>query len=213
LRRTPALTLFFGETPLLGEGDADEAIAVIVRRRRAGISRRRHPRHVLPIDVQAIAGRPRAAVADRGSGHRRRQARDGDADRGLDGKLIAQLTRGRTRALPRDPESTVIGAAVEYRGIYLESWGTRDADDECANESGVPGEGERAAAGGLRAASGTRADPLGGSAKVAMVRAIANDLSVKQSVLKGYIFTDPARADRSSSRVSRRGAASSASRS
>jgi hypothetical protein len=43
------------------------------------------------------------------------------------------------------------------------------------------------------------------SAKVAMVRAIANDLSVKQSVLKGYIWADPARADRLVARVTPRG--------
>jgi hypothetical protein len=115
--------LFFGETPLLGEGDADEAIAVIVRDdvpEYLGDD----IRVVLPIDVQALA------KADLQHPWMTVEAVIGDvkramevADRGLDGKLIAQLTRGRTRALPRDPESTVIGAAVEYRGTYLESWG------------------------------------------------------------------------------------------
>jgi hypothetical protein len=45
------------------------------------------------------------------------------SDRGLGGLLARPLVRGRIRFSHREPGSTVVGASVEYRATFAESWG------------------------------------------------------------------------------------------
>jgi hypothetical protein len=121
------LIVLFGETPMLGPDDPPAAIAVIVGDDQSPDPSANLGDDILtqvPVDIQAIAradvDQPwltvEAIIADikraieTARSHARRTA---DAD----------LQRGRTRTLSREPGATCIGASVQYAPIYLETWG------------------------------------------------------------------------------------------
>lgn len=120
------VTVFFGETPMLGGDDPSSAIALIV-----GDDQIDGPSSLgddilttLPIDIQALA---RADFAHPGltleavlSDIKRAIE---TSDRTLAGLLTRDMQRGRTRTLDREPGATCIGAAVQYQVVYLEAWG------------------------------------------------------------------------------------------
>jgi hypothetical protein len=116
------LTLFVGATRQLGPDDPNTAICVLVRDD-AATDLGGDVSTTLPVECQAIGKvtldaawlTVEAIIADI-----RKAIETGD--RTLDGLLTRDLVRGRTRALPRDPGSTQIGAGVEYRATFLESW-------------------------------------------------------------------------------------------
>jgi len=123
------LKVLFGEAPQLGPDDPSELIAVVVRddipsdQSGHGVDADGVIVTMLPVEVQAIVKADleqpwvtvEAVIADI-----KRAIETGD--RGLGGLLTLNLFRGRIRALTREPGSTFVGAGVEYRAIFAESW-------------------------------------------------------------------------------------------
>lgn len=115
--------VFIGEEPLLGDGDPDEAIAVVVGESEPG-HQGEHVVERLPIQVQAIvkdsvAG-PWMAIEKIIEDIKTAV----ETDRTLGGALLPRgLERGSTRALDREPGSVTVGAGLEYRLTYAEEWG------------------------------------------------------------------------------------------
>lgn len=118
------LTVYFGESPILGEDDPLSALALIVNDDLPQDQNGTDVLTVLPIDIQALARADatnpwltvEAVIADI-------RAAVEAGDRSL-GKLLARnLLRGRTRRLQREPGASTIGAAVQYTAIYLDTWG------------------------------------------------------------------------------------------
>lgn len=121
--------IFFGEVPQLGPDDPDEALAVLVRddlpsdQSGYGVDADGVIVTMLPVELQAIVKADleqpwvtvEAIVSDI------KQAIE-TSDRGLGGLLTLNLFRGRIRALAREPGSTFVGAGVEYRAVFAESW-------------------------------------------------------------------------------------------
>lgn len=122
--------VFLGEAPQLGPTDPDAAIAVVVRDDLPGdvsgfgeasdginVS-------VLPVDVQAVVkadlDQPWVTVEQIIADIKKAIE---TSDRGLGGLLTRPLARGRIRFSPREPGSAVVGASVEYRATFAESWG------------------------------------------------------------------------------------------
>lgn len=116
-------TIFFGETPLLGDEDPDAAIAMVPGEEQIKIQGNAVFVR-LPVDVQALAkadlDQPwvsiEALIADIKTAVEQ-------ADRTLGGLLNDYLARVSVRALPREPGSTTIGAAVTYLCAFREQWG------------------------------------------------------------------------------------------
>lgn len=117
--------VFLGEAPTFGPADPDAAIQIGVGDD-VPISSQNTVVE-LPIEIAAIAkpdlDRPweaiEAVIADIKTAVEL-------ADRTLGGRLPGSwqaFRRGPTRTLPRDPGSTTVGAAVEYRVTYTEKWG------------------------------------------------------------------------------------------
>lgn len=116
--------IYIGETPALGPDDEDEALAIVIGDE--------EPQYqgvnlfiALPIDVQAVV------KADLDAPWMTVEAIIGDIkraveleDRTLDGLVKRMIQRGPVRALPREPGSTTVGAAVTYVAPFLEGWGT-----------------------------------------------------------------------------------------
>lgn len=113
--------VYMGEAPQLGEGDPDEAVAVLV------LEDEPTPfgpsiRIVLPVDVQAVCKSDldnpwRAAeqvVAD--------IKRAVEIDRSLEG-LVQSLDRGPVTVQPREPGTTTVNVSVSYRLTFKEDWG------------------------------------------------------------------------------------------
>lgn len=117
--------VYLGEAPALGPDDEAQAIAVVV-----GDEEPNWPLHGkanqirLPISVQAIAkvdlDQPWLAV----------EALIGDIKRAVElenrtlgGLVDSPLERGPVLTLPKEPGSTTVGAAVNYRALFKESWG------------------------------------------------------------------------------------------
>ena len=132
--------LFVNESPDLGPGDPDAAIAVLVRE--DVITHQMAKFQIqLPIDLCAIVkvpvaedgaaatetdpGRPHpwavteAAIAD----IKRAMEIEETPPRSLGGLAAPRFERGTTRPVPRDEGSTSVGAMIRYTVPYLEGWG------------------------------------------------------------------------------------------
>jgi len=124
------LRLFVGELPALGPDDPDAALALIVRDEQAadlsgyGEAPDGIILSVLPVEVQAVvkADLEQPWVSVEGVIADIKQAVETN-DRSLGGVRALPLKSGRTRAFPREPGSTVVGAGVPYLATFAESWG------------------------------------------------------------------------------------------
>jgi hypothetical protein len=114
---------FVGDALELGPDDPDEAIAII-----AGDEVPQHVgenvQSILPINIVALA---KADVSDP---YLAAEAVIGDIkravelpDRFLGGASRWYLERGITRIVPREPGTTTVGVAIEYRATIVEKWG------------------------------------------------------------------------------------------
>ena len=112
-----------GETPELGPDDPTVALAVILGDDQPGYQGE-HVFVELPIGIQALARADleqpwlsiEAVIADI------KRAVELE-DRTLGGVVRRFLQRGPTRALPREPGSTTVGAVVTYIAPFVEQWG------------------------------------------------------------------------------------------
>lgn len=115
------VTVFLGESPLLGEDDPDAAIAVVLR---DDVIRWQGKKAFLdlPLEIQAVAKTTLDAC------WLTIEALLEDIKRAVEtvDHTIAEtkLERGQTRTLPREPGSTTVGAGVTYVVTYAEGWGT-----------------------------------------------------------------------------------------
>jgi len=116
--------IFLGESPTLGPDDPTAAIAIEVQEDIPSFQGE-HVVVTVPVDIQAIvkadADEPwmtvEAIVTDIKTAV--------ETDRDLGGTLIARgLMRGTVRPLDREPGSQYVGAAVQYRLLMKESWGS-----------------------------------------------------------------------------------------
>lgn len=120
------VTVFFGESPMLGPDDPTSAIALIVGDDQIDPASSLEDDILtrLPIDITAIAkadivnpwATVEAVIADI-------KLAIETPDRTLGGLLTRGLQRGRTRSLDREPGATSIGAAIQYAATYLDAWG------------------------------------------------------------------------------------------
>lgn len=115
--------VFLGAAPELGEGDPDEAFAVVVLDDEVRYTGE-HLAVLLPVGIAAVAkadcDEPWLAIEallwDI------KQAIETD-DRSFSGLLAERFERGPTQTLPREPGSTTVGVMVTYRAPYNEVWG------------------------------------------------------------------------------------------
>lgn len=116
-------TLFTGETPELGEGDPEVAIALLVRDEEPQFQGENILTR-LPIEIQALAKadlNDPYLVAEQILGDIKRAVELDD--RTLGGLVRRQLERGVTRTLTRQPGSVTVGVGVLYVAPYVEKWG------------------------------------------------------------------------------------------
>ena len=117
-------TVFFGESPELGESDPEEAAAVVPASDVIVAIQGTKVTIELPIAIQALAradlAQPWVAV----------EAVISDiktavevADQTLGGLAPRRMRRGSTRPIPRDPGSVTVAAEVPYIVPYDETWG------------------------------------------------------------------------------------------
>lgn len=117
-------TLFLGETPELGEGDPDSAIAIVVGDDTTPFVGE-HVQIKLAVLIQAIVkvdvSEPWVLV-EQLLGDIKRAIET--ADRTLDGLLKRQrIERGPTRTIERPIGSAIAGVSVTYTVPYAEQWG------------------------------------------------------------------------------------------
>lgn len=122
------LHVYIGAAPELGDGDPDDAIAVVPR---DDLATEEYGKQwiKLPIEIQAIG---KASIADAWSKLEVllgaiKIAIENPADRNLaDGGaplLKGDMTRGATRVVERPPGSPTIALGVVYLCSYVEPWG------------------------------------------------------------------------------------------
>lgn len=123
------LTIFAGEVPLLGEGDPDEAIAIVTSIDEPGYQGE-NVVGVFPFEIQALvkvtAKVPLLAVENVVADIKTavELGLDEDRKRNLNGIGIPfSFERGQTRVLDREPGSVDIGVGVLYRITLKEAWG------------------------------------------------------------------------------------------
>lgn len=113
--------VFLGEAPQLGEGDPDQAVAVLVLEDEPtpfGQSLR----IVLPVDIQAVC---KASIDNPWTAAEQVVAdikRAVEIDRNLDG-LVTGLDRGPVTVQGREPGTTTVNVSVLYRLTLKEEWG------------------------------------------------------------------------------------------
>jgi hypothetical protein len=117
------LVVFMGETPQLGPDDPGEALAIVVGDevpKYQGVNFYIE----LPIQVQAVVRadleQPWMTVENIIGAIKKAVELE---DRTLGHLVARQFTRSSVRALPREPGSTTVGAAVTYTFPFTEAWG------------------------------------------------------------------------------------------
>lgn len=120
------LTVFLGEEPQLGPDDPDVALALVVNDSEVG-RQLQQTMVLLPVEIQALAKAditaPLLAI----------ESVIGDVKKAVEledltlGNQCKQLTRGPVRPLDRESGMSVVGAGVEYRVLYGETWGNPEA--------------------------------------------------------------------------------------
>jgi hypothetical protein len=118
-------TVFFGEVPILGENDPEQAIAVV-----PDIEQPRWIQDGLKLQVQLPVNFAAIAKADLSAPYLVIEQLIADIkkaierpDRYLDGLVNWPIERGPVRALQRETGSTTVGAAVTYGVRWDEGWG------------------------------------------------------------------------------------------
>lgn len=120
--------IYTGEAPQLGEGDPDQAIAIVIgedQPRMAG------PGFLvtMPIHIHAVA---KASLDDPWTPIEQvladikravEVAEEDDPGRRLQGLLVGPLERGNTQTLPREAGSLTVGVAITYGVQLKEGWG------------------------------------------------------------------------------------------
>lgn len=114
--------VYLGAAPELGDGDPNEALAIVPRD--DSPTEPNYQFVTLPIEIQAIA---KASIEEPWIAVEVLLGAIKLAielpDRTLGSLLKAQIRRGPTRSLERVPGSTTVGAGVLYLCEYVEPWG------------------------------------------------------------------------------------------
>jgi hypothetical protein len=127
--------IVYGEAPKFGPGDPPAALAIIIGETIPEAVQTNYVQESTPIEIQALVpadlDAPLLAVEGIISDIKGAVEIEGRApgtsaarDRSLDGVCQPKgFTRGRTRALTREPGSTYCGSAIEYIAVLEERWG------------------------------------------------------------------------------------------
>lgn len=120
--------LFLGFAPDLGEGDPDDALAVLIGQDDLDEFQGKSVSYELPIEIQAIAKLTESEELEYPWIRVEQMVQDIKRafeleDRQFSGALTTHIERGNTRTLKRETGSTTVGAGITYVGRLKEAWG------------------------------------------------------------------------------------------